>query len=368
MFDFWREQKAVIYTALLLFILIFIFLLLPIPFRPSGMLIDAIPGNKDRIVMATEAPDYVQIYQPGTAGNPLIRPSDERMNDMKLDKAGDRIFVATKEGWLNIFITNKLTRGKRYRLKLGDILQGVALSGDERFIAVGIGNREDYNAREVSIYSLKNIEQSRDATPSARFAISGDIQALIANPSPDINRGYVLSSQDDKIVVFDFATGDRVGFIPIGNSMGMFRCSPDGSKAYGSVNARQTVVAVDLTPGRERLVKSIKMPTSPFALAFNASGSRLYVGSRDNSELYVVDTQKDEVIGTLYFRDTFGEQRLSAELLGVSTDEKYVYMIPQYDVLLVYAIMSDNPFMPAVQTRAFAKKPEMMEIIRPKQK
>jgi DNA-binding beta-propeller fold protein YncE len=367
MLDLWHDQKAVIYTGLLLLIFVIVFLIIPIWSRPAGLKIDAIPGNKDLIVMATEAPDIIQVYRPGTAGEPKIRPSDERMNDMKVDKAGQRVFVATKEGWLNIFNPHKLTADKT-RHKLGDILQGVALSGDEKFIAVGLGSSEDYNARDVAIYSLKTLLESDKyyAPPTARFAIAGDIQTIVANPDPSNNRGYVLSSQDDKIIVFDFRSGERVGFIEVGNSMGKFRCTPDGSKAYGSVNARNTVIVMDLAPGRERLIKSIKVPSSPFALAFNAEGSRLYVGSRDDSEIYIIDTATDEIIDTLLFMNAFGATRLSPETLGVSTDEKYIYMIPQYEVLFIYEIDPESPVMDVVQTHKFPKKPDIMEVIRPK--
>jgi YVTN family beta-propeller protein len=330
------------------------------------MLIDRLPENSDRIVMATDAPDYIQVYSPATRKSRMY-PSDERMNDMKIDRSGERVLVATKEGWLNVFYPGQLGR-RRVRHKLGDILQGVALSGDEKSVAIGLGNREDYNARDVAVYSMDKIENlgTGDVSCKAIIPMKGDIQAIVANPDPANNRGYIASSQDDKLTMFDFPTGQRLGFIEIGNSMGHFRCSPDGRKGYASINARQSVAAVDLTKGQEKTIAHVKLPTAPYYLAFNADGSRLYAGSRDTNQVYVIDTATDELIDTLILGNPFTQVWLTAELIGVSSDEEYLYVVPQYPVLIVYEMNREGTPLKPVQSNNFPKAPTIMEIMRPK--
>ncbi len=365
MLNFCREQKAFIYTWAL--VVIFLVLFLGFIRKPTGMLDMKLAGNQDKIVMATEAPDYIQVYSPETM-NVRLYPSDERMNDMKVDKEGKRIFVANKEGWLNIIYPGKLTSGK-IRRKLGDVLQGVALSGDEKYLAVGIGSAEDYNTRAVSFYFVSELENRdlRSVYPYAELTIRGDIQAIIANPDPTNNQGYIISSQDDRMTIFDFASGRTVAFVDLRNSPAMFRCRPDGKKGYGSVNARESVVVVDLTKGRERNLGFVKVPSPPYYLAFNADGSRLYAGSRSLPEVYVIDTEKDELTETLKLTNPFLPMHLTAEIIAVSSDEKFLYLIPQYGFLLIYEIKNDGRPLKAVQTRTFPKEPSIMDVIRPGQ-
>jgi len=369
MLNYWREQKAVLYGVFLIFFCLL--LSLAVAKTPPGQMDKGIPGNKDKIVMATDAPDYIQIYKPEKGAPPKLYPSDERLNDMKIDKAGERIFVATKEGWLNIFSPEKWGRGVK-RFKLGDVLQGVAISGDEKYVAVGLGNKDDYNARDVGIY---NIEKIMDGDPydvpiKSIVHMMGDIQAIFGNPDPANNRGYIISSQASTITIFDFASGKQIRTVEVGNSMGFFRCSPDGKKGYGSINAKQSVAIIDLTKNQEKTIKHIKLPSSPYYLAFNSEGTRLYAGSRDRSEVYVIDTVTDEHIWTYKLVNPYAHLSLTAELIAVSTNEDYIYMVPQYGIIMIYEITKEDAedntsSLYAVQKRQFVKAPSLMEVIRP---
>jgi DNA-binding beta-propeller fold protein YncE len=363
MLDFWRDQKAVIYTGFVIALLVVLFLIFTQ--KPTGILDHRLAGNKDKVVMATEAPDYIEIYSPATMRY-KIHPSDERMNDMKIDKKGERVFVANKEGWLNIFYISG-RKAPKVRRKLGDVLQGVALSGDERFLAVGIGSQEDYNARIVHLYSVADLENRNlfRPVPFAEIPSRGDIQAIVANPDPENNRGYIISSQDDKMAIFDFASGRSVGFVELGNSPAMFRCQPSGEKAYGSINARQSLIVVDLMKENEKNLGYIKLPSAPYYLAFNADGTHLYAGSRGLNEVYLVDTVKDELIETLTLSNPLAQVQLTTEIIAVSTDEKYLYMIPQYEFLIVYEINHDGLPLEPLQTKNFPKVPSIMDVIRP---
>ena len=185
MLDLWRVQKAVISSGFLIILCMLHFFIRTQ--KPTGLLDMRLAGNEDRIVMATEAPDYIQIYSPATMKTRMY-PSDERMNDMKIDKAGERIFVANKEGWLNIFRPGKFGRSK-IRRKLGDVLHGVALSGDEKYLAVGIGSSRDYFTGVVYVYRVAELEDRdlRSAVPFATIPSRGDVQSIHANPDPENN-------------------------------------------------------------------------------------------------------------------------------------------------------------------------------------
>jgi hypothetical protein len=101
-------------------------------------------------------------------------------------------------------------------------------------------------------------------------------------------------------------------------------------------------------------------------LAFTADGSKLYVGARSLPEVYVIDTVKDVLIETLSLSNPHQAARLTAEIIAVSTDENYLYLIPQYGVLLVYKINHDGKPLEPIQSKIFPKEPMIMDVIRPK--
>jgi hypothetical protein len=230
----WKITVKILPAALFAFIV-----LLTGCIEPAHRLSKGLPDANDQIVFATAGPDNILVYSVQKAQMEHTLPADIRLNAMVIDKAGKLAYVTTKNGWLNVF---NLQRGDREaRVRVGTILQSVALSADGQFIAVGVGSEEDYNAHDISIRRTDKINEE-----IMLVNIRGDIQDLIANPvKPEL---YIINTNADKVRVFDFNQMELVGIIPLGGSPSMLSVSPDGMKIYATLNAQSTVAVLK---GRE---------------------------------------------------------------------------------------------------------------------
>lgn len=318
--------------------------------KPSYRLNKGIKGVNDLIVLATEAPDNIAIYSVNRARIERTLPSDERLNDMEVDKEGKYAYVVTKNGWLNVF---NLQRGdRRDRVHVGDLLQSVAISGDGKYLAVGVGNEEDYNAKDVSIRPTDNIRQE-----IIRLNLRGDIQDIVANPNPDIPELYFVNTNADKIRVFNFKTMEFAGIIVLGGSPSTFAISPDGKKAYATLNARNIISVIDIAT-QSNLVR-YDVIGAPHYIAFSRDGKQAVVTDREKSIVYFIDNENDELIGYKEFHPDLANV-VKPELIAFSNDASYLYVISGgVRELMVIDIRT----MQMVQNHSLPKRPSVMHVL-----
>ena len=334
--------------------------------KPTGILDQTIAGNHDLLYFATDAPDNFIIYSPGLHENRLIRPASERMADMVINREGTVVWTATKSGYVDRYEINVdaniLTTPSVDHRRIAPVLASIALSADQRFIAVAYGNSEDYNSRNVKILPSDTISLSDEL---ADFSVSGDIQDIVANPVD--NLFYIINSHSDRVRIYN-ANRFRLesDVIELGNSPGNFIVRPDGLRAYGAMNARQAVAIVDLTTNETFEYTVLGFP--PHAMAFNSDGSHLYIASRDSSTVSVLDTNTDEIIRTFDLPprlEGLMETNYS-EMIAVSTNEQYLYVMPKRQELVIYDLTpvesGEKPVM--VQSKVFAAGPFFMDVRR----
>lgn len=334
--------------------------------KPIGVLDEMIPGNHDLLYFATDAPDSFIIYSPGLYDNRLIRPASERMADMAINREGSVIWTATKSGFVDRYEFNVdasiVMPQNTIHQRIAPVLSAIALSADERFVAVGYGSSEDYNSRNVKILPADTVNLADEL---ADFSVSGDIQAIVANPV--VNLFYIINSHSDRVRIYN---ADRFrlesDIIELGNSPGNFMIRPDGLRAYGAMNARQSVAIVNLETNETYDYVSLGFP--PYAMAFNSDGSRLYIASRDSSTVAIMDTDTNDIITTFDLPpriEGLMETNYS-ECIAVATDELYLYVLPKRKELLVYDLspvaFGQNPQM--IQSEVFATEPFFMDVRR----
>jgi hypothetical protein len=338
--------------------------------KPRLILDKQIPGNNDLLYFATDAPDEFIVYSPGLYSTLGILPASERMADMVVSKDGTVVWTSTKSGYVDRFVIPAgavtITRSETRRERVAPVLGSVALSANGRFIAVAYGSTEDYNARGVKILPADTISVEDEV---ADFSVSGDIQDIVANPVEDVF--YIINSHSDKIRIYN---ADRFRLEPdiieMGNSPGRFIVRPDGRKGYGAMNARMSVAIVDLESNET--IDYIQLGFPPYAMCFNIDGSRLYVASRDSSHVDVIDSGKDEIIASFDLSSRIAGliEFNYAEIIGISPDEKYMYVLPKRQELLIYDIsmvldqsrQDETPVM--IQSQRLASEPLFMEVIR----
>ncbi|MCX6645282.1 MAG: YncE family protein [bacterium] len=359
-----KNIQAIIYGGLL--ILIALSFPLWAMKKPTGILDERILGNNDLLYFATDAPDNFIIYSPGLHENRLIRPASERMADMVINNDGNVVWTATKSGYVDRYEINVdqniLTTPAVDHTRIAPVLAAIALSADQRFIAVGYGNSEDYNSRSVKILPSDSISLADEL---ADFAVSGDIQDIVANPVDNIF--YIVNSHSDRVRIYN-ANRFRLesDIIELGNSPGSFVVRPDGLRAYGAMNARQAIAIVDLETNETIQYTSLGFP--PYALAFNADGSHLYIASRDSSTVAVLDTNTNEIVSSFNLPPRLeGMMETNySEMIAVSSNEQYLYVMPKRQELVIYDIspVASGGIPEMVQSEVFAAKPFFMDIRR----
>jgi len=360
--------QAVAYGALLV-IVVLTFPLWAMK-KPAGVLDTNLRGNNDLVYFATDAPDTFVIFSPGLHSNRLILPASERMADMVVSPDGTVVWTATKSGFVDRYEIpldrSRFTTDATLHRRIAPVLSAIALSANGRFIAVGYGNSEDYNSRNIKILPAVSVSLADEL---ADFSVAGDIQDIVANPVEDLF--YIINSHSDRVRIYN---ADRFRLEPdiieLGNSPGNFVVRPDGLRAYGAMNARKAVAVVDLETNETTDYVALGFP--PHAMAFNVDGSHLYIASRDSSDVAIMDTDSSEIVATIKLPPRLEGvlEYNSAEMIGVSSDERFFYVMPKRAEFLVYDISrvldpahaSERPVM--VQSQVLAANPFYMEVVR----
>jgi hypothetical protein len=337
--------------------------------EPKGVLDQPIAGNSDLLYFATTAPDNFIIYSPGLRRNRLILPASERMADMVVSPDGSKVWTSTKGGFVDRYeipLDQSIFSASIKRERIAPVLSAIALSASGRFIAVGYGSSEDYNSRNIKILPADTVSL-RDE--KADFPVSGDIQAIVANPVEDLF--YIINSHSDRVRIYN-ANRFRLepDIIELGNSPGSFVVRPDGLRAYGAMNARRAIGVVDLQTNET--TDYIQMGFPPYAMCFNEDGSHLYVASRDSTTVKILDTQTNTTLTTFDLPPRLPGviENNYAEMIGVSSDEDYLYIMPKRAELLIYDIsmVHDPDYSGAppimVQAEILATTPFYMSVVR----
>ncbi|HYE80181.1 MAG TPA: hypothetical protein VEI97_19555 [bacterium] len=242
----------------------------------------------DIVVLATAAPDTIQLYSVAQARVTNTLKAADRLQDMAvsaLDPNGRRNPRA--------YVVSKSAHVAAYDLRQNSILADIPLSDDPeasggsvavspngRYVAVGRGDRE-FQIRSVAVLNAAQLDQ---VVASVEF--NGDLQDLVANPNPEFPELYIVNDKASKIRIYNFETQQYADSIfDLTGSPSAFVVSPDGRLAMASINARNKVVFVDLTTKVlfYEVILSGRNPgelASPHQIAFTPDGSTAYVTDR----------------------------------------------------------------------------------------
>lgn len=317
--------------------------------RPPDQLSSGISSIDDDLIFATAAPDNILVYSIRSGKMKSTLPADVRLNDMAIDEKKMLAYVVTKNGWLNVF---NLNRGDQIdRVRIGTILQSVALSADGKYLAIGVGNEVDYNVKDFSIRYTSDIKKE-----ARLVALRGDIQDLVANPVR--NELYVLNTNADKVRVFNFDTLELQNFLILGGSPSSFQVSLDGSKIYATLNARNAVIVLDAET-REIIRRHELTGSVPHYIAFSPDNKLVAVTDRDQSRIFFIDNENDVLLGYKSFPEDM-PRSLYPEMIAFSSDSKYLYIVSGREN--IFAAI-DIEYMQMVQNYSLPKIPCLFQVI-----
>ena len=178
---------------------------------------------------------------------------------------------------------------------VGSTPTGVAVSGNKVYIA----NRA---SKTVSVLDSTN-------TVIATVPVGTAPTGVAANPNG--KWVYVANNGSNNVSVIDTATNKVVSTITVGTSPTAVAVNPSGTRTYvtntGNILTGGTVSVIDTTTingiATNKVIATIKVGTSPTAVALNPTGTRAYVTNAGNiltgGTVSVIDTATNKVVSTI---------------------------------------------------------------------
>lgn len=129
--------------------------------------------------------------------------------------------------------------------------------------------------------------------------IEGGLETEGIEFSADGKHILVTNEEDNNVTVHNIRNGKRVKTIdtkPYGNRPRGIKMAPDGKSYVASIEYGNTLVVLD---EKYNVVKSVPTGDTPYGLAFDRSGERLFVANSKSKNLQVYDAKTYETIKTI---------------------------------------------------------------------
>ena len=145
------------------------------------------------------------------------------------------------------------------------------------------------NSNSVSVINTAtNLVVATVAVGSSPYGVAANVAG---------NRVYVTNSGGTRVSVIDTATATVAAIIGVGTAPNGIAVSPDGTRVYVA-NSSNSVSVINTTTN----LVTATVPTTgttPFGVAVNPAGTRVYVTHNNSSNMNVIDTSTNSVVGIL---------------------------------------------------------------------
>jgi len=199
----------------------------------------------------------------------------------------------------------------------------VILTPNHDFSKFGGGPCPVYDWVVKSIATKQSGTHMVDVSPDERFAYTANMQSdtvsrinlktekVISVPAGKEVEGIAVTKDgtevwasvrgEDKVVIFDATSLERLAEIPVGKFPLRIIVSPDGKNMVTSNLVDGTVSVIDVESRKvERTIRvSGSAETRQVTLLFNQDGSRLYVAQTGTNKIAEIDFESGGVIGRL---------------------------------------------------------------------
>ncbi|HXB73474.1 MAG TPA: beta-propeller fold lactonase family protein [Candidatus Acidoferrales bacterium] len=182
------------------------------------------------------------------------------------------------------------------QVKVGSFPHEGALSRDGRFLYVSNNGvlwmtEDSQGTNSISVVDVRAMKKAADIDlgrfhrPHGMALVPGSGQILATTERPF---GLIMVDWSTRQVIRDYDVK--------GKSPHMVFPMPDGEWVYVSDTDSDSVVAIQLKTGNAKVI-----PTGarPQGAALSPAGDRLYVACADGNRISIIDTRKQEVVGTI---------------------------------------------------------------------
>jgi YVTN family beta-propeller protein len=251
----------------------------------------------------------------------------------------ERILAVTNNGYGEQFVSiiDTQSRDEIQRLPLDNAFYGITFSLDGKNLYVSSGNDQG-----IIVYGFKD----------GKFTVSKEISVITQNkdyvftaglaPSPvDPMALYVVCNLENSLAIVDLEKNIVKQKLPVAVNIPIVdQFAPqaypldvtvlnDGSKVYVSNWGGDviTVIKPDLLLNKAVVTKRIKVGSHPSDMVISPDGQRLFVANANSDTVSIISTKTDEVTGTIslspYLNAPLGSQ---PNALAISPDGKTLYV------------------------------------------
>lgn len=114
--------------------------------------------------------------------------------------------------------------------------------------------------------------------------------------APDGGTLYAVDAEAGSVIALSLATGEAAGSFAVGGALHGLDLSDDGRTLFVSGRDRDELLAIDLASGKQR---RLGLAPAPYHVAAVRGTGKLYVSSRDEPKVWVVDQASLETLGAI---------------------------------------------------------------------
>ncbi|MBI5300851.1 MAG: YncE family protein [Chloroflexi bacterium] len=251
-------------------------------------------------------------------------PLDAAPNAFVADPAQNRLFIATDDKMLRVFVNEQPTQA----LNIGDTARALLLIENRLF--VGLDARGEILVLDPATLKIETrltvpnsftiIRLAGDATRHRVFAnayektavidstnvrvistitAKGSYQTLLADPPNDqaLIGIYDSQTQTSFLTAFDPQTGKSSARVRLGGDPREAIANRDGSRVYVANSFTNDVSVID--PRAMSNLATIAVGLQPWSLALDENARRLYVGNYESDSISVINTDNNQVLATI---------------------------------------------------------------------
>src|SRR4051812_37206220 len=220
------------------------------------------------------------------------------------EPAGYLIFVSNEKSG-DVTVLDGASEETIATIPVGLRPRGIHLSPDGKFVYVAVsgsplmgpGVDRKYAEEKKSIKSADGVVviDAADLRVINRLNAGSDPEQMAI--SKDGTRLYIADEDVATASVIALPSGSKLAEVKVSEEPEGVAVNPVSGRVY--VTCEEKGLVFSFGPGGEEPIHQFKVGGRPRSMAFLPDGSRAYVPAETDSLLSIVDTSKDEVIGTI---------------------------------------------------------------------